>query len=102
MRVDNIENIDNVNSTINDNSNKNTIAFSDNEINNTNDGVKVKAVNSDNTSTENVPDEIFFNDKRYVSTMEKLKNLNDENKILKEEDKNLKFTIEVFFSCRFF
>jgi hypothetical protein len=47
------------------------------------------------TSTENVPDEVFFKDKRYEELVNKLKAVSDENKFLREEDKNLKFTIEV-------
>jgi hypothetical protein len=46
-------------------------------------------------TTESVPDSVFLKDKCYEELMEKLKDKNEENKFLKEEERNLKFTIEV-------
>lgn len=52
-------------------------------------------VKDDKFSTENINDEMFFNDKRCLNLLGRLKDIEEENKFLKEEDKNLKFTIEI-------
>lgn len=85
----------------NSNINTSSINFRPTEKNNSELKISV-GINTDENfgkdnkfSTENINDEVFFNDKRYLDLLGRLKDIEEENKFLKDEDKNLKFTIEI-------